>query len=117
MTDSKKHTDDFRIVHIYTTQQAIDDGVLVQPYPERMPGGLLTANVFAACENLVSENRTLAQIIVPLLQDAAMLAMQCALQNPRDTDPHMALANTAVGKVWVRMNDIEGLTIMFPEDY
>ena len=51
-------------IYTYTDDQAIEDGVLVEPHSDKFPGLILTANVFAACEaEGIKSDRTIDQVI------------------------------------------------------
>ena len=96
----------------YTDEQAIEDGVLVHPYPERWPWLLITASVHAEIEEHVSDQRNYTQCLVPLLMDCIMLA-----QSQTNTRPPLALEHTIVGTVWICPNGKGGMTVMKPSDY
>ena len=110
-------TDD-NVIFSYSTDQAIEDGVLVHPFPDKFRYLLLSAAVFADIEQKIEDTeRTLAQAIIPLMDDAIML-MRAARQ--KDPDEYMVtegLEGNITGKtLWVAMNEVGGLTIMYPED-
>lgn len=98
------------IIFSYGAEQAIEDGVLVHPYPERWPNLLITAGVHDKCRD-TSDGRTYDQRLVPLLMDCIM-AVQA-----RKAEPPIVLEHTVAGTVWVMPNELGGMTVMNPEDY
>jgi len=101
--------DDLEIIHSYTAEQAIEDGVLVHPYPKRWPNLLITQSIHTDCKH--QEGRTYDQCLVPLLMDCIM-AVQATKK-----EPPVVLNHTAVGTVWIMHNELGGMTVMKPEDY
>lgn len=100
----------------YTSRQAIADGVLVHPFPERFPGCLLTIGVHAAIET-VQDQRTYAQRAIPLLQDAALIVLAGLKRDPDETLWTRGLYGNVTGReVWIGLNDLGGFTLMFPEE-
>jgi hypothetical protein len=97
-------------IHSYTSDQAIEDGVLHHPYPDRWPNLLITNSVHAACKN--QQGRTYDQTLVPLLIDCVM-----AVQANRTKEPPIVLEYTAFGTIWIMPNEKGGMTVMRPEDY
>lgn len=55
------------IIHTYTAQDAVADGALHHPYPERWPWLLISQNVHAACS--ADRNRAYDHALGPLLED------------------------------------------------
>lgn len=124
---------DADVIFSYTAEQAIEDGVLVEPFPKQFPKLLLTAAVYADImetpttqeleerggHNQKVDDRTPAQRIIPLFQDA-VLAMRAAIA--KDKDEYLVTSNVLDGnitgkKLWIALNEFGGITIMFPEDY
>lgn len=103
------------VISSYSDDQAIEDGVLVHPFPEKWPYLLVTATVYGECER-VAESRgiPIEPVLVPLLIDCIM-ATKAAVKHRRDADL-VTLEHTAVGTVWVRPNGAGGMTVMKPED-
>lgn len=97
------------IIFSYTSEQAIEDGVLYHPYPQQWPWLLITSSVHAACES-VTDGRTYDQALKPLLIDCILLARQ-AKEFPAE------LEGTVAGTVWVSPNENGGITVMKPEEY
>lgn len=95
----------------YGADQAIEDGVLVHPYPKRWPNLLITAGVHAKC-NDTSDGRTYDQRLVPLLMDCIM-----AVQSRGKKGSTIVLEHTVAGTVWIMPNELGGMTVMNPEDY
>lgn len=100
-------------ISVYTCEQAVEDGVLIYPYPKRWTWLLITPNIHAACDK-DKHGRTYDQCLVPLLMDCIMEA-----QNPRNKKkkPPLVLEGTIAGKVWICPNEMGGMTVMTPEEY
>jgi hypothetical protein len=101
------------VIYEYTEDQAIEDGVLVHPYPELWPWLLITPNVHAACTG--KPGRTYDQCLKPLLMDC-ISAAQDAHRSQRQRPP-LVLEGTVAGTVWIMPNDKGGMTVMWPEEY
>ena len=56
----------------YTSRDAIADGVLAEPFPDRFPGWLFTTGVHEAIEG-TADGRSYEQKAIPLLMDAALV--------------------------------------------
>jgi hypothetical protein len=108
--------DDFPVVATYTEDQAIEDGVLVHPYPTRFPWLLLTIAVHVECERVAKDRYGSAdeysKVVMPLIMDAVM-----AVRASREKDPPIVLEHTAAGTIWIFPNAKGGMTIMLPSDY
>ena len=102
--------DNPNVVYAYTTQQAIEDGVLFEPYPQRWPSLLITSAVHAICST--QDNRSFDESLVPLLMDCIM-----KVQSTKKRNWPMVLEHTVVGTSWIMPNDIGGITVMLPSDY
>lgn len=63
------------VIASYTDEDAIEDGVLVRPFPDKAPNILFTAAVHTAIE-AVDDGRTYAQKAIPLIQDANLKAQE-----------------------------------------
>ena len=98
------------IIFSYTSEQAIEDGVLVHPYPKRWPNLLITQKIHTTCEN--QEGLTYDQALTPLLMDCIM-----AVQAKKNPDFPIVLKHTVADEVWIMPNEKGGLTVMNPEDY
>lgn len=104
-------------IYTYTTEHAIEDGVFckvlaTQPH-------VLTAAVYEAIDE-IDDGRTFEQKAVPLLMDALMIVKS----KPRTKDGTTrriwtkGLKGNVTGRdIWIGLNDIGGITLMFPEDY
>lgn len=104
--------DEQDVIFSYTTEQAIEDGVLLHPYPSRWPYLLITAAVHAACLPTAKDSRTYDQRLVPLLLDAIMEVKSKGVE-----DAPLVLEHTVAGTVWIMPNDLGGLTVMLPSDW
>lgn len=107
-------------VYTYTTDQAIDDGMLVEASPDTHPGWLFTRAVFDAIMALPElrgepiYGLTYKQRVVPLLMDVAMIGRK----HPNDnlyTGKELD-GNLTGRRLWFGRNE-RGITVMFPEDY
>lgn len=108
LTMNQEHPD---IIFQYTTQDAIDDGVIIHPYPDVMPSLYITPTIKVMVEEVCkSDNREFDHVLIPLLMDVTM-------QFAAKPDSLVILEHTAVGTVWIQPNDLSGLTVMKPEDY
>jgi hypothetical protein len=94
----------------YTQAQAIEDGFLHEPYPDRFPQLLISNNIAEACEN--DPDRTFDQACIPLLIDVAMAAK--VNKKKLLTGDFVELTATIAGAVWVRVNETGGLTVCQP---
>jgi hypothetical protein len=105
------------LVYAYTTDQAIEDGVLVHPFPDRWPWLLITESVHNGCLTASEfDERSYDQVLVPLLMDCIMQVQKLMKNNPDGVD-FAKLDHTVVGTVWIKPNDKKGMTVMLPEDY
>ena len=104
----------------YTSQDAIADGVLVEPFPERFPGWLFTTGVHEAIEG-VDDGRSYEQKAIPLIMDAALVVRGQAKRPGCDDPEHLwteGLDGNVTGEtVWIARNDLGGCTLMFPREY
>lgn len=98
------------IIHSYGSDQAIEDGVLYHPYPQKWPNLLVTASIHTTCKG--QEGRTYDQCLMPLLMDCIL-----AVYAPKGVEFPVVLEGTVAGTVWVMPNEKGGMTVMKPEDY
>lgn len=103
--------DDFEIVHVYTEDQAIEDGVLVHPYPDRWPWLLITQGVHAICNDSSRDKRTYEQKLAPLLVDCIL-----AVKGRTKADAPIVLNDTVCGTVWIMPNGKGGMTVLLPHE-
>ena len=123
-------------ISVYTTDQAVDDGMLVEAAPDQFgPSLLVTRAVFDAVwppelvldadepdtgrEPRHDDGRTYLQRMIPFLQDAAMIAQVHVKRHPRWGGEIITkgLEGNVTGQdVWIARNDRGGLTLMFPSD-
>ena len=99
------------VISEYTTEQAIEDGYLHHPYPDRGPWLLISENVAKACEG--DPDRTFDQCCVPLLMDCIMHAQAKKLRPENDL---LELEHTVADTVWIRPNEKGGMTVMQPSE-
>jgi type I site-specific restriction endonuclease len=103
-------------ISVYTTEQAIDDGFLVHPYPERWPWLLITSGVHGACETASEfDGRTYEQCLVPLLMDCIMQVQELMRQSTEGVS-FAKLEHTVAGTVFIKPNDKGGMTVMLPQE-
>lgn len=95
-------------ISVYTEDQAVEDGVLIHPYPERWPWLLISAQVDAACRR-AKHGRTYEQCLVPLLMD-------CIMEAQSGKRPPLVLEGTVAGTVWIMPNAKGGMTVLNPEE-
>jgi len=93
----------------YTCEQAVEDGVLYHPYPNRWPWLLITQRIHTICKN--DTGRTYDQTLVPLLMDCIM-----AVQSKKNPDFPIVLKHTVADEVWIMPNEKGGMTVTNPED-
>ena len=104
--------DEMKVIFEYTCDQAIEDGVLVHFDSKRYPYLLMTAGVFAKCEERAKKSRrSIEQVVIPLFMDAVMAARSAKVGTDRIT-----LTDTAAGTVLAVPNEKGGMTILNPED-
>jgi hypothetical protein len=99
-------------ISVYTDEQAVADGVLIHPYPQRWPWLLISLQVHAACGK-GKHGRTYDQCAVPLLMDCIMAA-QAAQKSKKK--PPIVLEGTVAGTVWIMPNGMGGMTVLNPEE-
>ncbi len=95
----------------YTSDDALEDGQLVEPFPDKFPKFFLTDGVFRAIERI--EQGTFEQKAIPLMVDAAMIVRA----KPDDYIWTKGLeGNVTNVTVWIGRNEKGGLTLMLPEE-
>ena len=100
------------VIHAYTAQYALADGVLHHPYPERWPWLLISQNVHAACS--ADPKRAYDHALLPLLVDA-IVAAQAALARGCIERP-LELHHTVAGAVSIVPNEMGGMTVYTPDE-
>ena len=130
-TEARGIFDDLEPISTYTSDQAVDDGMLVEAAPKQFgPAVLFTRAVFDAVypgseddprDNPLDEHgRNYLQRAIPLIQDALLICK--ARPKHADGSPeHLwtkGLEGNVTGReVWIGKNERGGITLMFPEDY
>ena len=105
-----------RPISVYTTDQAIEDGYLIQPHPKDWPWMLITSGVHEACKAASEfDGRTYQQCLIPLLVDCAMQVRRLMEENPGGVS-FAKLEHTVAGTVFIKPNDKGGMTVMLPEE-
>ncbi len=105
--------DKAEVIYSYSSEQAVEDGVLVQPDP-KAPGILIARSIHVVCST-VTDGRRYMDKVAPLLLDACM-AVRKPIESGSDEWP-VVLEHTVAGTVWIMPNDLGGITLMKPEDY
>jgi hypothetical protein len=113
---------DCDIVSTYTADQAIEDGVLVYPYPDKFPNLLLTRSIFELIDAQTKADRTFGQACLPFLQDVAYAwnrhVKRTQGQDGLCTETRDLWGNvTGRNDLWIAANEKGGITVMLPEDY
>lgn len=102
-----------QVAYSYTTEQAIEDGVLIRPLDDK-PALIITRSIHAdCCEE--ADGRTYMEKLGPLLLDAS-LAVKEPIEKGSDDWP-VVLEHTVAGTVWIMPNELGGITLLKPEDY
>ena len=107
-------SDDFgEPISTYTDDQAIDDGFLVVAAPDQYgPKILLSRAVFEVLD-ADTDDQTYLQTVIPLIMDALMICRA----RPHDHLWTRGLDGNVTGRdVWIALNGLGGITLMFPED-
>ena len=115
--ESDKNQDPFEnddIISRYGCEQAVEDGVLFHPYPDRWPWLLVSTNVHSACESTENDDRTYDQKLVPLIMDVVMLTKDPELLAKLNRGEQLRLDGTVADTVIIGINDKGGLTVCQP---
>lgn len=108
--------EDFDSVYSYSIDDAIADGSLIQPYPDKLPWLLITPGILEASKVASGfEDVETQQVLIPLLLDACIEAKR---QSETGAEAiHVILEGTCAGTVWAMPNEMGGLTVMLPSEY
>jgi len=125
----------FEVISAYTTQDAIDDGVLMDVtklvgFTGEGCGQWCVTQGIVEAANAKDDGRTLEQKIVPLVRDAAMIINDKIRQLQQDGPLTMerlqdetggliteGLEGNVTGEtVWMGLNETRGWTLMFPSE-
>lgn len=99
--------------HTYTSDEAIADGVLTEPYPDKFPGWIITTGVHEAIAAKAGDGRSYDQMLIPLLMDAQLITIA-----KRDHLHTRGLEGNVTGEaIWIGVNEKGGYTLMFPSEY
>lgn len=105
--------DDLEPISVYSDAQAVEDGILVEPYPDKFPGWLVTRGVFEVIERLAEmpQRCSVDPLLIPLLMDAALI-----VRAKRDHLHTKGLEGNVTGHtVWIGQNQ-RAYTLLFPEE-
>ena len=103
MKQPAEHNEEF--IHVYTRQQAIEDGVLVQVEPVDSKNTVITSNLYSDGYEDEAKRETLLQKGQELLK----------IPDEEDTDT-MLLRVIEAEWIWV-IEDGDGICFLRPEDY
>ena len=110
------------VIFSYTAADAIEDGTLVEASPTTHPNWLFTRAVFddimglAELEGQEPYSLRYRQRVVPLLMDVELVLSRPENANDRLYTGNQLDGNLTGRQLWFAMNEIGGITIMFPED-
>jgi hypothetical protein len=121
MANSTMHEVFGDAIYEYTTDTALSDGVLTEPYPDRWPNLFMSADVTAACETAdlrtSDKARTFDQVTIPFLMDVIMQAQVPKNHRKLSEGSIITLDHTIAGEVFIALNERGGLTVMTPSEY
>ena len=121
MANSTMHEVFGDAIYEYTTDTALSDGVLTEPYPDRWPNLFMSADVTAACETAdlrtSDKARTFDQVTIPFLMDVIMQAQVPKNRKTLSEGSIITLDHTIAGEVFIALNERGGLTVMTPSEY
>lgn len=101
----------------YTEEQAIEDGLLVQPYPDRWPWLLISASIHAVCKDTSADSRSYDDRLIPLLNDcilAVLVREETAEETRKEIKYPIELEFTVANTVWIMPNAKGSITVMQP---
>lgn len=105
-------------IFVYTEEQAIEDGVLVHPYPERWKNLLVTNSIHQDCAREdEKDQRSYDQKLTPLINDCLIAVDKAIKKAHGKAEFPVVIEHTISDTVWVMPNGLGGLTILKPEDY
>ena len=110
--------DERDVVSSYGIEQAVADGIMIQPYPEKWPWLCVSIGVWAAIEDQ-NDGRTMDQKLIPFLTDVIMFVQAKHRRNNQDPETEWfgGLDGNVTGRdVWFSVNDKGGLSVYFPEE-
>ena len=102
------------IISRYGCEQAVHDGVLFHPYPDRWPWLLVSTNVHFACQPNGNDKRTYDQKLLPLHMDVVILTNDPEQLHKLNRREQLRLEGTVADTVIIGANDKGGLTICQP---
>ena len=115
----KEYTTMTEVIYSYTDKQAIEDGVLVQPIPDKDPRLLMTTALYERLKEVaIKRDLEIHQVTVPLIMDAVLIVKKGLTKDPDEYLWTEGLEGNASGQdVWIQKNGTGGITLMFPSDY
>lgn len=107
------------VIYSYTEEQAIEDGVLVQPLPDKDPRILMTTALYERLKEVaIKRDVEVHQVTAPLILDAALIVSIGQRKDPNEYLWTEGLEGNASGQdVWIQRNGKGSITLMFPSDY
>jgi len=117
---------DFTVISSYTTEDAINDGVLVH-FEAISPGKwCVTQGVMAAIEDNAGEGRTHAQSLHNMMSDVLAFVQAHKAEVIKQAEGGVPLftaefdrwmaGNVTRKTLWLGSNETGGFTVMFPEE-
>lgn len=103
------------VIHKYTSYDGISDGFLHEVYPEKYPKLLLSDDIVSAIQKEASDMRSFDEICIALVLDIVMMSKAKKVQLMRGD--FVSLKYTVAGDIWIRANDIGGLTAYTPQEH
>lgn len=113
---------------VYSTQEAIDDGLLVEPMQHSFPKCVISLSVEEAIKKSSSAYSTFEKT-AQILKDAVLLvtrrwnsAKNIGMTDVEATEQVRVMQNCLAGNetgrpLLIALNELDGLTIMYPEDF
>ena len=104
---------EYEVISTYSTDDALEDGVLKHPYPDQWPWLLITQGVHHDCLTAAQfDGRTYDQVLKPLLMDCIMEVQKNMRLAAPEPVCFCVLRYTVVGTVYMKPNDKGGMTVM-----
>ena len=109
-------------IYTYTSDQAIQDGQLHHPYPDKFPNLLISDGVLnKLTEDLIDretrewDTLKFDQRCIPMLMDCGWAIRAALLKDKEET--LVILEHTAAGTIWMGPNEKGGWTVYLPSEH